>query len=43
LFISHKNEIPEVGDKLIVEQLQLEVVDKDGPRIDKLLVTLLEK
>jgi putative hemolysin len=43
LFISHKNEIPEVGDTLIVDQLQLEVVDKDGPRIDKLLVTLLEK
>jgi putative hemolysin len=43
LFISHKNEIPEVGDTLVVDQLQLEVVDKDGPRIDKLLVTLLEK
>ena len=43
LFISHKNEIPEVGDTLIVDQLQLEVVDKDGPRIDRLLVTLLEK
>lgn len=42
LFISHKNEIPEVGDVLVVDQLQLEVVDKDGPRIDKLLVTLLE-
>jgi putative hemolysin len=43
LFISHKNEIPEVGDTLVIDQLQLEVVDKDGPRIDKLLVTLLEK
>lgn len=42
LFISHKNEIPEVGDLLVVDQLQLEVVDKDGPRIDKLLVTLLD-
>lgn len=43
LFISHKNEIPEVGDTLVVDQLQLEVIDKDGPRIDKLLVTLLEE
>lgn len=43
LFISHKNEIPEVGDTLVIDQLQLEVIDKDGPRIDKLLVTLLEK
>ncbi|MFM7644387.1 MAG: hemolysin family protein [Sphingomonadales bacterium] len=41
LFISHKNEIPEVGDVLVLDQLQLEIVDKDGPRIDKLLVTLL--
>jgi len=40
LFISKKKEIPEVGDTLVVDQLQLEVVDKDGPRIDKLLVTL---
>lgn len=39
LFISHKKEIPEVGDTLIIGQLQLEVIDKDGPRIDKLLVT----
>jgi putative hemolysin len=43
LFISRKNEIPEVGDTLIVDQLQLEVVDKDGPRIDKLMVKILKK
>ena len=39
LFISYKKEIPEVGDTLIIGHLQLEVIDKDGPRIDKLLVT----
>ncbi|MBN7810614.1 HlyC/CorC family transporter [Algoriphagus sp. H41] len=31
--------IPEIGDTVIVEDLQLEVVDKDGQRIDKILVT----
>lgn len=43
LFISKKNEIPEVGDTLVIGELQFEVLDKDGPRIDKLLVTLLQK
>jgi putative hemolysin len=43
LFISHKNEIPEVGDTLVIDQLKFEIVDKDGPRIDKLLVTLFRK
>jgi CBS domain containing-hemolysin-like protein len=32
-----------VGDTLVIGELQFEVLDKDGPRIDKLLVTLLQK
>ncbi|RIW14468.1 HlyC/CorC family transporter [Algoriphagus lacus] len=43
LMIHKSASIPEVGDKVIVENLQLEVVDKDGQRIDKLLVTRIDK
>jgi putative hemolysin len=39
LMIHQTASIPNVGDKVIVENLQLEVVDKDGQRIDKILVT----
>ncbi len=39
LMIHKTASIPEVGDKVIVENLQLEVMDKDGQRIDKILVT----
>jgi putative hemolysin len=42
LMIHKTANIPDVGDKVIVENLQLEVVDKDGQRIDKILVTLIE-
>jgi putative hemolysin len=41
LMIHKSASIPEVGDKVMVEDLQLEVVDKDGQRIDKILVTRL--
>ncbi|MFM7006035.1 MAG: hemolysin family protein [Flavobacteriales bacterium] len=43
LFIAQLNEIPEVGASLVIDQLKLEVIDKDGPRIDKLLVTIEEE
>jgi putative hemolysin len=43
LFISKKNEIPEVGDKITINDLEFEVLDKDGPRIDKLLISLKVK
>jgi putative hemolysin len=33
--------IPSVGDRVVVRGYQIEVVDLDGPRIDKLLVTPL--
>lgn len=42
LMIHKSASIPEVGDKVTVENLQLEVVDKDGQRIDKILVTRVE-
>ncbi|HSF56314.1 MAG TPA: hemolysin family protein [Algoriphagus sp.] len=42
LMIHKSASIPDVGDKIIIENLQLEVVDKDGQRIDKILVTRLE-
>lgn len=41
LMIHKSASIPEVGDSVMVENLQLEVVDKDGQRIDKILVTRL--
>lgn len=41
--VIHKSaSIPDVGDKVSVENLQLEVVDKDGQRIDKIMVTRLD-
>ena len=42
--VIHKSaSIPDVGDKVTVENLELEVVDKDGQRIDKVLVTRIEE
>lgn len=42
LMIHKSASIPEIGDTVIVENLQLEVVDKDGQRIDKIMVTRLD-
>ena len=39
LIISQKDQLPNVGDTITIDQLQIEVLDKDGQRIDKLLVT----
>lgn len=39
LIISTNNVLPEVGDKFMIEGYELEVVDKDGQRIDKIMVT----
>lgn len=41
LMIHKTASIPDVGDKVTIENLQLEVVDKDGQRIDKIMVTRL--
>jgi putative hemolysin len=42
LFIDKLGHLPLVGDKIIIEDLQLEIIDKDGQRIDKILVTKIE-
>ncbi len=39
LILSKSAYIPNVGDSVTVQNLKLEVVDKDGQRIDKVLVT----
>lgn len=41
LFISHLNRVPEVGDKIKIENFELEIIDKDGQRVDKILITAL--
>jgi putative hemolysin len=35
----HLGRLPLVGESLVWRDLQIEVVDMDGPRIDKLLVS----
>ena len=40
LIIHKTNEVPSVGDKIIIDEYTLEVLDKDGQRVDKILVTL---
>ena len=37
LFFSQTEEMPKVGDKFQVDDLMLEIIDKDGNRIDKIL------
>jgi putative hemolysin len=39
LFIFMCNTLPEIGDKVSVGEYTLEVIDKDGQRIDKIMVT----
>jgi putative hemolysin len=39
LILYQSGSIPNVGDTVIVEKLKLEVIDKDGQRIDKVLVS----
>lgn len=39
LIIFMSDDLPEVGDKVTIGEYSLEVVDKDGQRIDKILVT----
>ncbi|MBK9736734.1 MAG: HlyC/CorC family transporter [Saprospiraceae bacterium] len=39
LIIGLKKSIPKEGDTVDIENLTLEVIDMDGPRIDKILVT----
>jgi putative hemolysin len=39
LMIYNQPTMPEVGDKIKIENLELEVMDKDAQRIDKILIT----
>ena len=39
LIIYSKSILPEVGQKIMVDNYELEIIDKDGQRIDKILVT----
>ncbi len=41
LIIHQSHTLPDIGDKIIVDNYELEVIDKDGQRIDKILVTKL--
>lgn len=41
LLLAESNAIPQVGDKFTIGGYQLEVVDKDGQRIDKIIVNRL--
>lgn len=40
--IHSNNKLPNVGEKFAFDDYQLEVVDKDGQRIDKILVTKIQ-
>jgi putative hemolysin len=39
LILKHMSKLPNVGDKIIVDGYEIEIMDKDGQRIDKLMVT----
>ncbi len=39
LFLSALHSLPKAGDKLPIKDLQLEIIDMDGRRIDKILAT----
>lgn len=38
LIINKKKALPNIGDKIIIDNYELEIIDKDGQRIDKILV-----
>jgi putative hemolysin len=40
LIIHKTNEVPNIGAKVIIDNYTLEVIDKDGHKIDKILVTV---
>lgn len=43
LFFNKSEDMPNVGDKITIENLILEIVQKDGNRIDKILATRIEE
>ncbi|TXF79066.1 hemolysin family protein [Chryseobacterium sp.] len=38
-FLNENNRVTQVGDKVTVDNLELEIIDKDGQRVDKILIT----
>ena len=38
LFIFYYNQVPNLGDTLNLENYSLQIMDKDGPRVDKILI-----
>ncbi len=43
LVINLNSSLPNVGDKVTIQDYELEIVDKDGHRIDKIIVTRLNE
>jgi len=43
LFIHYKQSIPNIGDIIFIDKYSLQVVDKDGAKVDKILITLINK
>lgn len=43
LFIHYKQSIPNIGDIIFIDNYSLQVVDKDGTKVDKILITLVNK
>ena len=39
LILKHMSKLPNVGDKIVVDGYEIEIIDKDGQRIDKLMIT----
>ncbi len=38
-FLNQHHGVTQVGDKINIEDLELEILDKDGQRVDKILIT----
>lgn len=41
-FLNEHHGTTQVGDKIKIENLELEIIDKDGQRVDKILITRVE-
>jgi len=41
LIIHKTNEVPNIGDSIVIDNYKLEVIDKDGQKIDKIFVTVI--
>ena len=43
LFLNANNGTANVGDRIRIEDLELEIIDKDGQRVDKIMITRVNK